>query len=124
MGDAIRDSLMTRRGNREKIMSTQITISQLFGYLHRRIVAELTNQNEEELNYLGTTVRVLFEAAEHENDAELYTLLDDMNYLLNENLMGAPAKGETVLPSISAKLKQLDERDKLRIRNEQPETGS
>lgn len=104
-------------------MSSQMTISQLFGYLHRRIVAELTNQNEEELNHLGTTVRVLFEAAEHENDAELYTLLDDMNYLLNETLMGAEAKGETVLPSISAKLKQLDEREKLWIRNEQPETG-
>jgi hypothetical protein len=71
-----------------------------------------TNQNEEELNYLSTTVRVLFEAAEHENDAELYALLDDMNYLLNETLMGAQAKGETVMPSISAKLKQLNEREK------------
>ena len=73
-------------------MTSKITISQLFRYLQRRIVEELGNQNVEELNYLSTTVRILFEAAEHENDPELYSLLDDMNYLLNETLMGAQAK--------------------------------
>lgn len=69
------------------------------------------------MNYLSTTVRVLFEVAERENDTELYSLLDDMNYLLNETLMGAQAKGETVLPSIFAKLEQLEEREKGEIVN-------
>ena len=88
-----------------------MTIPQLVRYLQQRILDELTKKNEEELNYLSTTVRVLFEAAEHENDADFYSLLDDMNYLLNETLMGAQGKGESVLPSVATKLKQLEERD-------------
>jgi hypothetical protein len=47
----------------------------------------------------------------HEKDTELYSLLDDMNYLLNETLMGAQAKGETVLPSIATKLTRLEQRE-------------
>jgi len=91
-------------------MQHQLTIPRLLHYLHERILLELTNQNEEELNYLGTTVRVLFEAAEQEKDSDLYGLLDDMSYVLNETLMGAQAKAETVLPSITEKLKKLDKR--------------
>ena len=91
-------------------MEHQLTIPRLLHYLHERMLLELTNQNEEELNYLGITVRMLFEAAEQENDSDLYALLDDMSYVLNETLMGAQAKAETVLPSITAKLEQLDKR--------------
>lgn len=91
-------------------MEHQLTIPRLLHYLHERILLELTNQNVEELNYLGITVRMLFEAAEQENDSDLYALLDDMSYMLNETLMGAQAKAETVLPSITAKLKELDKR--------------
>ena len=59
-------------------MTNKITISRLAGCLQRRIVEELANKNEEELNYLSTTVRGLFEVAERENDTELNSLLDDM----------------------------------------------
>jgi hypothetical protein len=92
-------------------MENEMTIARLLRYLQRRIDEELVNGNEEELNYLSTTVTVLWEAAEHQKDTELYSVLDDMNYLLNETLMDAPSKGETVLPSIAAKLDRLEQRE-------------
>lgn len=98
-------------------MENNLTIAQFLRYLERRIHEELVSKNVDELNYLSTTVRVFWEAAEHEKDTELYSLLDDMNYLLNETLMGVQAKGETVLPAIATKLKQLEQRE-LSNRNE------
>jgi hypothetical protein len=85
-----------------------MTLVDLLRYLHTRVLDELPNKNEEELNYLSTTVEELFEAAGHLHDTEVYSLLDDMNYLLNETLMDAQAKGESVLPVISSKLEQLE----------------
>jgi len=65
-----------------------MTLVDLLRYFHQRVLKELAKKNEEELNYLSTTVRELWEAAERYEDTELYSLLDDMNYLLNETLMG------------------------------------
>jgi hypothetical protein len=70
---------------------------------------ELARGNEAELNYLSTVIRECWEAAEHHQDAQVYSLLDDMNYILNETLMGAQAKGERLLPAVASKLKQLEE---------------
>jgi hypothetical protein len=81
----------------------------LLRYLHQCVLDELARKNEEELNYLSSTVRELREAAERYQDTELYSLLDDMNYLLNETLMGAQAKGENVLPAVASKLRQIED---------------
>jgi hypothetical protein len=88
----------------------KMTIPQLLRYLHQRILDELAKGNEEELNYLSTTTRVIFEAAESHGDDDLYSLLDDLNYLLNETLMGAQGKGERALSTIATKLQKLEER--------------
>ena len=85
--------------------------SSVLRYLQRRIHEEMVNGSEEELNYLSTTVSIFLEAAEHQKDTELSSVLDDMNDLLNETLMGAQAKGETVLPSIETKLTRLEQRE-------------
>lgn len=86
-----------------------MTLVDLLRYLHQRVLEELVKKNEEELNYLSTTVRELCEAAERYQDTELYSLLDDMNYLLNETLIGAQAKGENVLPAVASKLRQIED---------------
>jgi len=90
-------------------LSNRMTLVDLLRYLHQRVLDELTKKNEEELNYLSTTVRELWEAAERYEDTELYSLLDDMNYLLNETLMGAQAKGEKVLSAVASKLQQIED---------------
>jgi hypothetical protein len=64
---------------------------------------------------LSTTVRVVWEAAESHDDKELYLLLDDMNYVLNETLMGAQAKGEKCLSSVDTKLKQIEMKENGRV---------
>jgi hypothetical protein len=86
-----------------------MTLVDLLRYLHQCVLDELAKKNEEELNYLSTTLRVLWEAAERHHDTELYSLLDDMNYLVNETLMGAQAKGENVLPTVASKLRQMED---------------
>jgi hypothetical protein len=90
-------------------LPNQMTLVDLLRYLHQRILDELAKKNEEELNYLSTTVRELWEAAERYQDTELYSLLDDMKYLLNETLMGAQAKGENVLAAVASKLRQIED---------------
>jgi hypothetical protein len=86
-----------------------MTIIDLLQYLHQRILDNLARQDEEELNYLSTTLRELWEAVEQHGDSELYVLLDDMNYVLNETLMGAQPKGERTLAKIASQLAHLKE---------------
>jgi hypothetical protein len=90
-------------------LPNQMILVDLLRYLHQCVLDELARKNEEELNYLSSTVRELREAAERYQDTELYSLLDDMNYLLNETLMGAQAKGENVLPAVASKLRQIED---------------
>jgi hypothetical protein len=90
-------------------LPNQMTLVDLLRYLHQRILDELSNKNEEELNDLSTIVRGLFEAAGRHHDDEVYSLLDDLNYLLDETLMDAQGKGESVLPAIATKLQQIED---------------
>ena len=90
-------------------MRNKMTMLDLLRYLHKRMLDELAKGDEDELNYLSTTLRELWEAAERFGDSDLYMLLDDMNYVLNETLMGAQAKGERALASVTDKLKQMEE---------------
>jgi hypothetical protein len=85
-----------------------MTIVDLMRHIHEQVLAALAKKDQQELAYFGTTVQQLLEAAERYHDSKLYSLLDDMNYLLNETLTGAQAKGETCLSSISEKLEQLE----------------
>jgi hypothetical protein len=86
----------------------QMTAIQLYRYLHNRILDALAKHDEAELRYLSITVETLYEAAECSNDTDAYQLLDDMTYLLNETLTGAQVKGESCLPLIELKLKQME----------------
>jgi hypothetical protein len=91
-----------------------MTISDLMRFIHEQVLAALAKKDQQELAYLGTTVQQLLEAAERYHDSQLHSLLDDMNYLLNETLMGAQAKGEKCLPSITEKLAQLEREENSR----------
>jgi hypothetical protein len=86
-----------------------MTAIQLYRYLHSQTLDALAKQDETELRYLSITVETLYEAAEYCNDTDAYQLLGDMTYLLNETLTGAQVKGESCLPSIESKLKEMED---------------
>lgn len=87
--------------------SYRMTIPDLLQYLHQQVVTSLAKQDEQTLGNLSAMLMELSEAAQHYGDMELYEVLDDLTYPVNETLMGAPGKGAGVLDEVPAKIAKL-----------------